>query len=45
VGSVWLFHRCTYRVPRGGGTWSPLAALENLLSALGAATLKREHSE
>ena len=45
VGSVWLFHRCTHRVPRGGGTWSPLAALEKLLPARGAATLKREHPE
>lgn len=45
VGSVWMFHRRTYRVPRGGGTWSPLAALENLLPARGGATLKREHPE
>jgi lipopolysaccharide export system permease protein len=45
VGSLWLFYRSAYRVPRGATAWSPLVAVQNLLQGLRGATLKRQHPE
>lgn len=46
LGSLYLFYRSAYRVPRGGrGLWSPLAALDRLLQPLSGRRLKRQQSE
>ena len=47
LGSLYLFYRCAYRVPRDGrGLWSPFAAIESLVQALrGGGRLKRQHPE
>ncbi len=45
VGSLWLFYRSAYRVPRGASAWSLLGAAQNLLQGLRGATLKRQHPE
>jgi lipopolysaccharide export system permease protein len=46
IGSLWLFYRSAYRVPRGAAAWSPLGALQGLLAGLrGGAALKRQHPE
>jgi lipopolysaccharide export system permease protein len=46
LGSLYLFYRSAYRVPRGAAGWSPRALLEDLLLALrGGGRLKRQESE
>lgn len=48
AGSLYLFYRSAYLVPRHGrGLWSPLAAIENLVLALrgGGGRLKRQYPE
>jgi lipopolysaccharide export system permease protein len=46
LGSLYLFYRSAYRVPRGGvGVPSPLAVFDGLLQALRGGRLKRQHPE
>lgn len=46
IGSLWLFYRSAYRVPRGAAAWSPLGALQGLLQRQrGGGALKRQHPE
>jgi hypothetical protein len=47
LGSLYLFYRSAYLVPRHGrGLWSPLTALEDLASVLRrGGRLKRQYPE
>jgi lipopolysaccharide export system permease protein len=46
IGSLWLFYRSAYRVPRGATAWTPQGALQGLLQGLrGGGALKRQHPE